>query len=153
MNLCCKTGASAKKQICVTLKEIGKTFFLVLSKFSGSPLFGRRLQNSISHNWVLLLFFFQSVLYKWVLLIHQIISDLRYESLNGVRDPLDKRKEKKLAKKINPLIYQRTCRIQIVTVPEMGRSQDWLSRLDSNTICLLRGPTVYGCQSLHSSVL
>ena len=36
---------------------------------------------------------------------------------------------------MNPLIYQRTCRIQIVTVPEMGRSQDWLSRLDSNTIC------------------
>ena len=120
-------------------------------------LAGRELKTfhwySRSHNWVLLLFFFQSVLYKRILLIHQIISDLRYESLNGVRYPLDKRKEKKLAKKINPLIYQRTCRIQILTVPKMGRSQDWLSRLDSNTICLLRGPTVYGCQSLQSSVL
>ena len=63
-------------------------------------LAGRELKTfhwySRSHNWVLLLFFFQSVLYKRILLIHQIISDLRYESLNGVRYPLDKRKEKKI---------------------------------------------------------
>ena len=33
VNLCCKTGTSAKKQICVTLKEIGKTFFSVVQIF------------------------------------------------------------------------------------------------------------------------
>ena len=59
----------------------------------------------------------------------------------GSRGALDKGKGKNMGKKINPFTYQRTCRIQIVTVRGMGRSQDWLSHLDSNTICLLRGPT------------
>ena len=59
----------------------------------------------------------------------------------GSRGALDKGKGKNMGKKINPFTYQRTCRIQIVTVRGMGRSQDWLSLLDSNTICLLRGPT------------
>ena len=65
---------------------------------------------------VVVVSFFQSVLYKRFLLIHQIISDLSYECFNGV--------EVDRGVKINPLTYQSTCRIQIVTVRGMGRTQD-----------------------------